>query len=472
MSLDTRFYALTAIRWLPVGLTFGLIVLLPLERGLSMTQIGLLLSIQGFVVLGLEIPSGAIADTLGRKPVLIVGTFLAIFSTALFVSATSFALFAVSLVLQGVYRALDSGPLEAWYVDNADPLRVPTVLARASTVLGVTIAGGALIGGGLIAWNPLHFSSALVLPYLVAIAVGALNMVALFVWVGNRRPESLSPNVTEDAPGRSRVPTDREPRENPKSEPCPSDILGDPFPDPAIPVADAPSFPTPEPSFLPPDTGEDIRPGALRALRTSAHMLRHSRALQGLLAVEVFWAVAMIAFETLSPLRLADLVGSADRAGAIFGPASAVAWGLFSLGSLASSWLAPRFGVVPVAIVGRLLNGLMVIGMGVAGGVTGLLIGYGLAYTTHGIAGPMHSALLHSEATNANRATILSLNSLVAGATYSVGLLILTALADSTSLSTAIVAAGAFSMLGALCYLPALRHAKAKAKAKSTLPSN
>ena len=43
-------------------------ILLPAERGLSTFEIGTLLAIQGFIVLGFELPSGALSDTIGRRP--------------------------------------------------------------------------------------------------------------------------------------------------------------------------------------------------------------------------------------------------------------------------------------------------------------------------------------------------------------------------------------------------------------------
>jgi hypothetical protein len=45
---------------------------------------------------------------------------------------------------------------------------------------------------------------------------------------------------------------------------------------------------------------------------------------------------------------------------------------------------------------------------------------------------------------------------MVSGGAYSIGLLVLTAFAGATSAATATIVAGAFSILGALCYLPAL----------------
>ena len=60
----------------------------------------------------------------------------------------------------GVFRALDSGPLEAWFVDTVHATTpgadVDRSLAAEGTVLGASIAVGALISGGLVYWNPLR----------------------------------------------------------------------------------------------------------------------------------------------------------------------------------------------------------------------------------------------------------------------------------------------------------------------------
>jgi hypothetical protein len=184
--------------------------------------------------------------------------------------------------------------------------------------------------------------------------------------------------------------------------------------------------------------------------------------LAGLVLVEVFWSVAMIGFETLTPVQLEGMLGGEAAAAAVFGPASAAAWGLFAIGSLLASRLSGAIGVTWTAILSRILNGAFVVAMGLSSGVVGLLIGYGLTYLAHGAAGPMHSALLHREADRSTRATVLSLNSMVSGGAYSIGLLVLTAFAGATSAATATIVAGAFSILGAACYLPALRQERSR----------
>ena len=138
-SLRRRFLALIALRWLPVGFLMPIFVLVPLSRGLSLTEIGVVFAAQGLVVLALELPTGGLSDALGRRLVLLIASGVAIVSMALFTVADSAAMFIVAMVLQGVYRALDSGPLEAWFVDAtlaADPnAEIEHNLGRSSAVL-------------------------------------------------------------------------------------------------------------------------------------------------------------------------------------------------------------------------------------------------------------------------------------------------------------------------------------------------
>jgi fucose permease len=55
---------------------------------------------------------------------------------------------------------------------------------------------------------------------------------------------------------------------------------------------------------------------------------------------------------------------------------------------------------------------------------------------------------------------VLSMNSMIAGGAYSIGLLVLGPLAEHTSTATGIIVAGGFSILGAALYLPAIGQEK------------
>jgi MFS family permease len=171
----------------------------------------------------------------------------------------------------------------------------------------------------------------------------------------------------------------------------------------------------------------------------------------------------MIVFETFQPIRLAELVGGEERAGAIMGPVAAAGWAVFALGAALSGWSSRRIGVTRTAIAARVLNGLGAVVMGLVAGPAALIAAYGVTYLLHGAAGPAHSALLHREAQARNRATVLSMNSMVASAAFGIAAPLLGLLAERTSTQLAMVTAGAVSILGAWFYRHALRAEKARA---------
>lgn len=69
--LTRQFILLRALRWLPLGLVLPFLTITPVARGLSLGQVGAAFAVHGAVALVLEIPSGVLADSLGRRRVLL-----------------------------------------------------------------------------------------------------------------------------------------------------------------------------------------------------------------------------------------------------------------------------------------------------------------------------------------------------------------------------------------------------------------
>ncbi len=400
---------LTATRWLPVGMIIGIFVLLALERGLTVPQVMTYVAAQGIAVALLELPTSGFADAFGRRPVLVASAVVNVVSSVVMILADSFWTFALAAALQGVFRALDSGPLEAWYVDTVHVTEpgadVDGTLAAHSTVLGGAIALGAVVSGGLVAWDPLPLDSALLLPLLAWAALNVVHLVAVVVIM-------REPRTPVDATGLRRA---------------------------AGSVREAPVV-----------------------VRDGLRLLRHNRVLLGIVLVELFWSTGMVVFESFQSIRLAELVGGEEQAGALMGPVAAVGWGVFALGAATAGLASRRIGVTRTAIVARVLNGLGALVMGLVAGPVALIVAYLFTYGVHGTAGPMHAALLHREAEARNRATVLSMDSMVAFAAFSVAGPLLGAIATGVSTQVAMVSAGAFSVLGAVLYLPALRAERAR----------
>jgi predicted MFS family arabinose efflux permease len=392
-----RFLWLLALRWLPVGLMIPVTVLLPLDRGLSLAQYGSAAALQGITVLLLELPTGGLSDAIGRRPVLLLAGVLQLTALSLLTVADSVLLFMLFYVLQGVYRALDSGPLEAWYVDHAlaadEHADIETGLSRSGVVLGVAIAVGALAGGGLVALDPL--GRALSLPVYVALALQAVSLAAVALLMTEQRPRRGLAALAGSVRG--------------------------------VPAAIG---------------------GALG-------LLRRSRIIVALVAVEIFWGFGMVAFESLMPVRLTEVVGDPDRASALMGPVGSVAWLASALGAALIPLLARRIGAPWTGFVLRILQGVTVAGMALFAGPVAVIAAYLLCYTVHGAANPVHNGLLHRQVDGPYRASLLSLNSMVGQPAGALGLVTLTAVASAAGLRVSLLVGAAVLAVAAPLYLVA-----------------
>lgn len=429
MSPQRVFLLLTATRWFPVGLVVTVTTLLPIERGLTVGQTLTLASVTGFVVFALELPTGGTADAVGRRPMLIASAVVQVLAATTFLLAQSVWAFVVAAALMGTFRALDSGPLEAWFVDAVHAKHpgadVDRTLAHQGTVLGVSIALGALVSGGLIWWHPFSAWSALALPYATYCVLAVVHLVMVVLLVREVRPRAVAPGVSpvdEVAEGAGAV--------GPRGRHRWAAML------------------------------RSVAHGARRApasIASGLRLARDNRVLRGLLLVELFAAAAMVVFESLQPVRLAELLGGEAQAAAVLGPVASVGWGAFALGAALCGLASRRFGVARTAMAARVLNGLGAVWMGLAGGPGMLVVAYLVTYGLHGSSGPSYNALLHREARRDNRSTVLSMASMVGFAAYAVASPALGWTAQTWSTPLAMMLGGAFSVLGVLCFLPALR---------------
>lgn len=396
------FLTLTFTRWFPAGLTVAVLMLFQLERGQGIAQALTVSAVSGTVTLLLELPTSGFTDGFGRRPVYLAAAVVNVAAGCTYLAAMNFWVFALGGCLMGIFRALDSGPLDAWYVDTvhlAEPgAEVDVGLSLQSLVLGASIAAGALLAGLLVWWDPIDGSSALVVPMALFAVLNVVHLMAVATLM--REPSA-----------RGRRPAD-----------------------------------------------------ALRSLRAAPvvvadglRLLGRSGVLRGLVLVEVFWCVAMVVFEQLQPIRLSELLGDQEAAATWMGPVAAAGWAVFAVGGGLVGLCSRRYGVTATAIAARTLNGLGAVVMGLMVGPTALVVAYLATYAMHGAAGPVHGALLHREASATNRATVLSMNSMTASAAFAVAAPLLGLLATTVSTPVAMVTGGMLSLFGVLCYVPALR---------------
>jgi MFS transporter, DHA1 family, tetracycline resistance protein len=258
--------------------------------------------------------------------------------------------------------------------------------------VGISIATGSVLSGALIAWLPVDRGSAMTIPYVVAATLACVQLIVAAVVMHEDRPD---------------------PR---------GSVLGSVRATPATVLA-------------------------------GIRLMWRSRVLRALVAVELFWGYGMVAFESFTPIRMAELLDDRDLAASVMGPVTAAAWGVSALGAAAVPFLLRRWSLVAVSVALRLLQGATVIGMGLAGGPIGLVAGLFATYAVHSAAGAIYETLLHEQVGKENRATVLSLASMAMQPAGSLAAITLGAIATGYSTGSAVVVGGVVLALAAPLFL-------------------
>ena len=390
VSARRRFVGLTALRWLPMGLSIPVTVLLAESRGLSLSEIGLVFAGYSAVALLLELPTGGLADAIGRRPVLVLSGLLQAGGLLGVALAQDLVGFTAAYALIGAGRALDSGPLESWYVDAVhavDPAAdVTPGLSRAAVADGLALSVGAVLGGVLPALVS-GGSTALTLPILVGAAMGVVNVAAVLALV-----TPLGPTGT--------VPFRRLLRDSVRE----------------VPVI----------------------------VRDTVRLAGRDRTLRLLMAITFLTGMVLSTLELLGPVRFAELAGSRTDGTAVFGLVMAVSFGAAALGSalattarrVARGSVAAATAVLAVLCAGA-LGGIALAGTVVLAGAA-----YAFFYFWNGAGWPLRKQLMHGRVDASRRATTVSASSfslMLGGITGSIALPLLT---DATSLSVGFATSG------------------------------
>ncbi|WNV76782.1 MFS transporter [Geodermatophilus sp. DSM 44513] len=396
-SVTRRFIGLTALHWLPVGLSAPVTVLLASARGLSLADIGVVLAVYSAVVLVLELPTGGLADALGTRPVLVLSGLFGLTGLLALTAAEDLTAFVLAEALRGVGRALSSGPLEAWYVDAvraADPdADVTPGLSRAGAADGAGLCLGAVLGGLLPLLAGGGGADALVLPVVAAAVSTAVSVVAVAVLVvplGQRR----GPRAAALRAGVREVPA---------------------------------------------------------VLRGTAVLASRDRLLRRVLVVSLLVGTVLATLELLGPLLAADLTGSRAEGATLFGVVMAVSYAAAGVGALLAP-LARRAARGSAASGSAALSVVAALAIAVVplAGPVALGCLFAVFYTANAAAWPLWKAVLHSRVPPGQRATALSASSLALQVGALGGTLGLARLAEGAGTGAAFLAAATALLLVAL----------------------
>ena len=143
-------------------------------HGMNLMQIGILEGIYHLTGILFEIPSGAIADLLGRKRSLLVGRILMAVSCIIMLFSTTFTGFAISFVLQSLSGNFNSGAEEALVYDSlkliAKENTYPAISGRINMLIEVS-QSIATVAGGILAEYSFGFC------YFVCVIIAILSII-------------------------------------------------------------------------------------------------------------------------------------------------------------------------------------------------------------------------------------------------------------------------------------------------------
>jgi MFS family permease len=352
--LTRHFILLRALRWLPLGLVLPFLTITPVDRGLSLGQVGAAFAVHSAVAIVLEVPSGVLADTLGRRRVLLAGAALTAVSLAVFAFADSVPAFMASLAALAAGRALISGALEAWYVDSLRALDPSAPLAaglsRGTAAEAVALALGALAGGAIVT----------VSDYAVTALAASLAAIAYLAAVAALVRDTHAPAHEHDA-------------------------------------------------------GARMRARVRSVVATARAEAVASMTVRMVLVAAVAFGMSLTAVELLWQPRLGELLATDGSHGVAFGALAAGSMLAVAIGAAAVGPRARRrVSIRTVYVASLLVTAVCIAALGVPDGAALFAVVYLLVYLGAGAAEPLHSELLNEAVGSEARATLISADALAA----------------------------------------------------------
>lgn len=163
-----------------IDITSAIWVLYLSFKGFSLVQIGLLESIFHGTSLLCEIPTGAMADLLGRKKTIVIGRAMAAISAIMMLMANSFWMIGLAFIISALSYNLNSGSEEALVYDTLKILDKEEEYLRINGSLNFIIEvaqGLAVLIGGILS----DYSFTISYSIAIIVSLSALSIAMMFV---------------------------------------------------------------------------------------------------------------------------------------------------------------------------------------------------------------------------------------------------------------------------------------------------
>ena len=176
------------------GLLAPVLSLVLLSHGATMENLSLCIGIFAVMVVVLELPSGILADLIGRKRIFLISACFMMANYALLLFSRHFLMLAAACAMQGIGRAFSSGSIEALeietYLCEHEGRNLEKINSTMAVIESVGLASGS-IAGGILGYLDVSYSLLLILAFILQILI--LCLAAWFVKEPPRKKSPLSP---------------------------------------------------------------------------------------------------------------------------------------------------------------------------------------------------------------------------------------------------------------------------------------
>lgn len=399
------------MHWFIIGLLIPILALAQLEKGLSLVQLGFTGTVMSLTGVLLEVPTGGIADTIGRKRTYLLSNAVQAGGLLLLAVAGGLPSVTVGLGLFGVARALSSGSIEALFIDEFQRLspegNLQPFLARIELAALAGLALGGLVGGYLpdtvgtyLARYRLFDRFAATL--LIAALTAALQALLTTVFVHEQTPDR---GATGDSSGSARLVT---------------------------------------------------------VLATSLRIVRGNRLILALMIAAGVWGVSFAGLETFWQPHVVSL-GQGPGQTAVFGM---ITMGYFLAGAVGSAAAASlsrlfrgRLSVVVATL--RIVSGGLFVVLALGHSLGAFTAVYLILFSMNGLASSPEETLFNQAVPGSVRSTLLSFRSLFLQTGGAIGSLVLGFVAEHRSIRLAWQIGGVAFALSALLFVSTARSERA-----------